>query len=503
MLLLLTVGAAHGRRFLLSDGMVSGSAEFMLCNMAPSTSCSMDINVCGHSSICQCPDGYQYDRRIGRCLVRDMSEVPGGSDQDIVIGSAKSRIVDQLPVDGVCARVAEPGPCTADLNTCGYSSSCSCSDGFKYDERAGLCLLATFTTGESVDEHEDFALIDILLDNVAEKAMGNLDEENAAILEQDEVNSSINHKKHLACAAATVPTGMGKCSRDINECGYPTVCQCPPGYQYDARLGPVAGCLLEDGEDADRMTGSLEAALAQAALKFLSVNGNMCAKRVQVGPCTMDLNECDQSSSCACPQGFEYDERIGLCLIASSDDNTQGIHAVSVNEDDDDDVDERAVDQKNEDNDKEDQDEAWTWDGMHANLMGKEKLVCAAAAIPVGVARCSRDVNDCGHPSICQCPNGYRYDARLGPRAGCLLENLEAQEGEAVMSGTAAAIMAETELRNLPLDGSVCIKHVKNAPCSTDLNMCSHSSSCMCPDGYEYDARVSLCLEVLAKGAHS
>ena len=476
MLLLLTAGVTHGRRF-LSDG---EGAEVMLCDIAPATACSKDINMCGHSSACQCPDGYQYDPRIGRCLVRDVAEVH-------VIGS--TRIVDQLPVDGVCARVAEPGPCTADLNTCGYSSSCICSDGFKYDERVGLCLLATFAAGESVDKSEDFSVV--IVDN------------------EDEVMGISKYKKDRACAAATVPAGMGKCSRDINECGYPTLCECPAGYQYDARLGPVAGCLLEDMEDADQMAGSLEAALAQVALKFLLYDGNVCARGVPVGPCTMDLNECGHSSSCACPTGFEYDARIGLCLIAgsrsivSSEDNAQGKHAENVEDGDDDES--QAVDQQNEDNGEKGQDESWTWYGMDANDLAEENLIaCAAAAIPAGVGKCSRDINDCGHPSLCQCPDGYRYDARLGPLAGCLL-NLEAQEGEAVMAGSAAAILAETELRTIREDGAVCIKPVKDAPCSADLNMCGHSSSCVCPEGYEYDARVSLCLEVLlpARGAHS
>jgi hypothetical protein len=38
------------------------------CVLQPSGICTTDINLCGHASICQCPNGYVYYAALGQCL---------------------------------------------------------------------------------------------------------------------------------------------------------------------------------------------------------------------------------------------------------------------------------------------------------------------------------------------------------------------------------------------------------------------------------------------------
>jgi len=38
------------------------------CVLEPTDICTTDINLCGHASICQCPNGYAYSAALGQCL---------------------------------------------------------------------------------------------------------------------------------------------------------------------------------------------------------------------------------------------------------------------------------------------------------------------------------------------------------------------------------------------------------------------------------------------------
>lgn len=83
--------------------------------------------------------------------------------------------------------------------------------------------------------------------------------------------------------------------------------------------------------------------------------------------CTMDINACGFSSSCACEEGYAYNAALGQCLLV-----LEGVRAatpVSVADSD-----------------------------------------CAKA--PTGV--CTRDINACGQPSRCGCDEGFAWNSVAG-----------------------------------------------------------------------------------------
>lgn len=86
--------------------------------------CTMDINVCGKASICNCGDGYVYNAALGKCLL-----VLDG------VGQATA-----TPVEDTDCAVAPAGICTRDINACGQPSRCNCDDGFVWNDVAGKCL---------------------------------------------------------------------------------------------------------------------------------------------------------------------------------------------------------------------------------------------------------------------------------------------------------------------------------------------------------------------------
>ncbi len=97
------------------------------------------------------------------------------------------------------------------------------------------------------------------------------------------------------------------CTRDINECGNPSSCTCPDGYEYNAAIGE---CLFMLGAEA----GSDAAADEQP----LTASGNESIEHCVVEPegiCTRDINECGNPSSCSCPSGYEYNAAAGQCLL--------------------------------------------------------------------------------------------------------------------------------------------------------------------------------------------
>lgn len=91
---------------------------------APDAVCTMDVNPCGHASICNCPGGYDYDAALGKCVL----ETDGVADATFV------------PVDdSECVKPAT-GECTRDINACGQPSSCGCEEGFVWNSAIGMCV---------------------------------------------------------------------------------------------------------------------------------------------------------------------------------------------------------------------------------------------------------------------------------------------------------------------------------------------------------------------------
>lgn len=90
----------------------------------PDAVCTMDVNACGQASVCGCPDGYSYDAALGKCLLN----LEGVSEATFVS-------VD----DSECVRPATDA-CTRDINACGQPSSCSCDEGFVWNDVVGKCL---------------------------------------------------------------------------------------------------------------------------------------------------------------------------------------------------------------------------------------------------------------------------------------------------------------------------------------------------------------------------
>ncbi|NEP49648.1 MAG: hypothetical protein F6K65_12885 [Moorea sp. SIO3C2] len=86
------------------------------------------------------------------------------------------------------------------------------------------------------------------------------------------------------------------CTRDLNPCGNPSQCLCPPAYSYDASVG---SCMIDDINMADGPGKPVE---------------GKCSIPPQ-GICTADINVCGQSSICKCPGGTEYSALIGSCVI--------------------------------------------------------------------------------------------------------------------------------------------------------------------------------------------
>ncbi|MDJ0702381.1 MAG: hypothetical protein QNJ46_03795 [Leptolyngbyaceae cyanobacterium MO_188.B28] len=96
----------------------------------PEDICTLDLNPCGNSSICNCPDGYGYDANVGFCLIDDIDQ-------------ATSRGFDDRSVKSSCSFQAQPLPtiCTKDINPLGYPSSCACPGNSEYNELFGQCVL--------------------------------------------------------------------------------------------------------------------------------------------------------------------------------------------------------------------------------------------------------------------------------------------------------------------------------------------------------------------------
>jgi hypothetical protein len=84
------------------------------------------------------------------------------------------------------------------------------------------------------------------------------------------------------------------------------------------------------------------------------------------GLCTRDINPCGNAGICKCPAGYVYDQAVGLCII----------------------------------------------DDMSKASEPGASIESKCAVNPNGI--CTMDINRCGNPSICQCPDGHIYNPVVG-----------------------------------------------------------------------------------------
>ncbi|AZZ92069.1 hypothetical protein EUZ85_15585 [Hahella sp. KA22] len=77
--------------------------------------CTMDINVWGNASICQCPEDEVYSEVTGTCLT-------------------------QTAYNDLGRQGRYPQVCTRDLGAWGAPSHCSCDEGRVYSEESGACV---------------------------------------------------------------------------------------------------------------------------------------------------------------------------------------------------------------------------------------------------------------------------------------------------------------------------------------------------------------------------
>lgn len=101
---------------------------------------------------------------------------------------------------------AEPGQCTRDINECGHASHCTCPEGYSYNGAVAECLY-------------DFG---------------------AAVNDEQSTSNSFESPDDNSTQQCVLPPG-DTCTRDINECGNPSQCSCPDGYEYNAAINK---CLL-------------------------------------------------------------------------------------------------------------------------------------------------------------------------------------------------------------------------------------------------------------------
>lgn len=95
---------------------------------------------------------------------------------------------------------------------------------------------------------------------------------------------------------------------------------------------------------------------------------------------------------------------------------------------------------------------------------------------------CTRDINECGNPSSCTCPDGFYYSPAMGE---CLYD----------LDGADAAAAAADEAAGDD-DAEQCVLE-PDGICTRDINECGNPSSCTCPEGYAYNASAYKCLLIL------
>ncbi len=120
------------RQSVRHEGPCGHKLKDLQCVVPPSGVCTQDINRCGHSSVCVCPNGYTYNAAVGHCLFafgKPAEEKEASHDSADAEETSKSECV--VKPDGICTR---------DINKCGHSSSCECPKSYEYNAAIGMCL---------------------------------------------------------------------------------------------------------------------------------------------------------------------------------------------------------------------------------------------------------------------------------------------------------------------------------------------------------------------------
>ncbi|MES0489283.1 MAG: hypothetical protein ABUK01_04775 [Leptospirales bacterium] len=107
----------------------------------------------------------------------------------------KEEVVNTEPEMQKLTCVVKPdadGVCTEDINSCGVASVCQCPVDYEYSAETGKCIVFDIAMGEP----------------------------GGTTVESE---------------CSTLPEGT--CTKDINECGHPTSCECGDGAKYEARIG--------------------------------------------------------------------------------------------------------------------------------------------------------------------------------------------------------------------------------------------------------------------------
>jgi hypothetical protein len=131
----LLVSLAVEARVLTEDDGKSepGTGLIVPCALQPASFCTTDLNMCGGSSVCGCPEGYTFNQAIGLCLIDDVLRATGPGDVE----------VPRPGYEGVCVQATSGGCDMKVPNECGFQSVCFCDaeGGFEWSPQVGKCLL--------------------------------------------------------------------------------------------------------------------------------------------------------------------------------------------------------------------------------------------------------------------------------------------------------------------------------------------------------------------------
>ena len=96
-----------------------------------------------------------------------------------------------------------------------------------------------------------------------------------------------------------------------------------------------------------------------------------------------------------------------------------------------------------------------------------------AVVSPSGI--CTKDVNTCGNPSSCSCPDGYDYDSTVGY---CLIDDID----DATSRGVPVRSICSIQAQLLP------------TACTDDKNQLGYPSKCLCPGTTYYNQLMGQCV---------
>eukprot|EP00873_Tetraselmis_striata_P040506 jgi/Tetstr1/460770/TSEL_005955.t1 len=134
LLLVSFVPVSHARMLSQNDREPSAEAPAPLgaCAIMPASFCTTDINQCGGSSVCGCPEGYSFNPSVGLCLLEDIKRASGPGIVDLPRPGYGAQCVQETT--GACDRQVP--------NNCGFQSICQCeNDQYEWSPQVGKCLL--------------------------------------------------------------------------------------------------------------------------------------------------------------------------------------------------------------------------------------------------------------------------------------------------------------------------------------------------------------------------